>query len=254
VEVENFVVRGCKGIAVDVTFPGTAASNYGSTALGGEAGVQMRNLTFVANNGVALLIGQNVTMRMRRCVFANNTAPANVVQADRGSRLEVMECEFFANAGTALVFNGSRLAINDSSFVNNSASVPALRARFLELQSTRSGSESTSQVAEMAALETTANSLGLAADAGAIRIPQDQDRRLQSSVVNVTNTTFVGNVGGAGGAVFLGSNADASFSKCTFSGNAAKWFGGGAIFAFRDACLMVINTTFKRNTAQPSTW
>jgi hypothetical protein len=252
VAVENFVVRGCNGTAVDVTFPGTAAST--PDKLAGKAGVKLRNLAFVANNGIALLIGQNVTTNMRRCVFRNNTAPGNVVRANRGSRLEVEECSFIANAGTALVFNGSNLTISNSSFVNNSASIPALRARMLEVQSSRAGRESTSQVAEMAALEATSDSLGLAADAGALRIPQDKERQVQSSSVRVTSTSFSGNVGGAGGAVFLGSNSGAFFEDCTFTGNAAKWLGGGAIFTFRDACLHVSNSRFLHNTAQPSTW
>lgn len=246
------MVRGCKGTAVDVTFPSTAASR--PDPLAGKAGVKLRNLTFVANKGVALLIGQNVSTNMRRCVFRNNMAHTNVVRADRGSRLEIEDCSFIANAGTALVFNGSNLTVANSSFVNNSASLSALRARMVELQSSRVGSESLSQVAEMAAVETTAESLGLAADAGALRIPQDKDRQLQSSSIRVTNTTFTGNVGGAGGAVFLGSNSGAFFKNCTFTGNAAKWLGGGAIFTFRDACLMVSNSRFLRNTAQPSTW
>lgn len=260
VEIENFVVRGCKGIAVNVTVPSTAVSTTDNNAPSGKASVRLRNITFVANNGVAgvaLRVGQNASTRLDGCVFQHNKASESVLQADSGTTLKVFDCNFASNSGTALVFNGSNLNVSNSSFVNNGASSSALWARVMRLQMRRVKNNSTSQVDDMAAVDAAErDDLGLAADAGAIRVAQDPYRQRQDGAsVLVTNTSFIGNVGGAGGAVFLGAHAMASIKNCTFEKNAANWRGGGAIFASRDACLSILdNSTFLRNTAQPSTW
>lgn len=260
--VENFVVRGCKGNAVNVTLPSTAVSSRSAEHdTAGGAIVKLRNLTFVANKGdegAALRVGQNVSLDMRKCVFRNNIASSSVTQADQGSTLGMFGCEFTANMGTALAFDGSTLDIFNSRFSNNSASSSALQARITRLMLNRTGSAA--QIDDIAAVKEQEFDIGLAADAGAIRLaqPEDWDGQRQdgstAATVFVINTSFTGNVGGAGGAVFLGSYARAGFTDCSFRENAAHWRGGGAIFAHRDACLQVINSTFVLNTAQPSTW
>jgi hypothetical protein len=228
--------------------------------------VQLYNLTFRDNDGeagAALRVGQSVCMALDGCVFENNTASDSIVQADKKSVLWVYNCNFTSNEGTALVFQGNGLGLRYSHFVKNSANSSALQQRFLDpqsvTQSTLAETDSTSQLDDMDAMDTVETDLGLAADAGAVRIPSSRRSRYKlqlerTPVLFVEDTTFIDNSGGAGGAVFLGSLATAFFLRSTFKTNAAYWRGGGAIFAARDSCLYVETTVFIRNTAKPSPW
>ncbi len=61
----------------------------------------------------------------------------------------------------------------------------------------------------------------------------------------VTNSTFSGNTGEDGGAIYSGNNLTVTGS--TFSGNSAQFVGGGAIY--NDGDMTVTNSTFNGNSA-----
>jgi hypothetical protein len=254
--VENFIVRGCKARAIEVNFSdATTATSPVSDA----AAVRLNNLTFIANTGdlgAALWVGPNVSVQLRTCAVSSNTATDSIIYAAGGSTLELVNCDLSSNQGTAVAFNGSTLLIRFSRFLNNSASTAALQrrvqglGRLLWAPARRPGSTSASQVADMVVLENPSlTQLGQTADAGAIRVTQWAN--WSKCDLNVSQSVFQNNSGGAGGAVFLGSRAAASFSGCNFTGNVAKWLGGGAIFAYRDSCLQMTDSMLTANTVQP---
>eukprot|EP00879_Flechtneria_rotunda_P012921 GHRR01013494.1.p1 GENE.GHRR01013494.1~~GHRR01013494.1.p1 ORF type:complete len:1269 (+),score=413.90 GHRR01013494.1:1918-5724(+) len=215
--LEDLVITGCNGSAVAINIDATGA--YIAPAV-------LRNITIKRNKGkqgAAVKVSPAAAVKLEECSITSNAATDSVVYADRSSVVELLNSNVTYNNGTGLVFAGSRLLMQETRFINNTAYNAVVGAN-------RGG-----------ALRLTYEEAG---DGGC------------SSSTTIINSVFVNNTAmgnstasALGGAIFLGARTFAQFINVSFSSNAAT--EGGAIVADRDACLSNMTAVnFQDNTAR----
>lgn len=213
------VITGCTSTAINIQVDATGA--YTTPAV-------LSNVDITGNEGIkgsALFIGPAASATLQYVSIIGNVGPIGVVYAGERSSLTMVNCTLSDNIGSAVTFAGSKLDVVGTSFTDNSAVTKG--ATPPEPDQPR------------------------ALDAGgALRLmcfetgPGGYD-----SVASIRNSTFTNNRGINGGAVYAGGGTTLSLQSVVFTNN--RGFDGGGVFADRDACLQsMVNTTFRRNSAQ----
>lgn len=230
-ELSNIGISGCDGTAVDIQIDATGA--YKDPAV-------LTNITLTQNTGFmgsAVYMGPSAAAKLQGVVISGNTAPQGVVFAAERAGLHLVNCSISGNNGSAVVFAGSSLKVVGSNFTNNTAT-----GSFAAPSAAAAG-EATAAGGAGGVVARQQNA------GGALRLlcfetgPGGYD-----SVVTVTNSSFSGNRGVNGGAVYAGQGSTLRLAGVVFSNNSGV--DGGALFADRDACVeSMVNSTFKGNMA-----
>lgn len=190
---------------------------------------RLTNVTLRRNRGVqgaALYVGPSAAATLQAVTIAGNTGPDGIVFAAQRSSLTLTNCSLSGNNGTAVVFAGSSLSVQGSSFTGNTAT----------------GSLSTVSAPVPAAVRSSKSG-------GALRLlcfepgPGGYD-----SVVAVSNSSFSSNRGVHGGALYVGRGTTLRLTGVACANNSG--YDGGALFADRDACVeAMVNSSFTSNNA-----
>lgn len=230
-ELSNLAISGCNGTAIDVQIDATGA--FTDPAV-------LTNITLSGNNGTqgsALYVGPTASVTLQSVIISGNRGPEGVVFAAARSGLVMTNCSVYGNNGSAVVFAGSSLVVSGSNFSDNTATG--------SLTSPLASLSAPSAAATAAATDARRKSAG-----GALRLlcfehgPGGYD-----SVIEISNSSFNGNRGLNGGAVYAGEGTTLRVQAVRFSNNSG--FDGGAVFADRDACVEVMtNTSFMSNAAK----
>jgi predicted outer membrane repeat protein len=229
-ELSNLAISGCNGSAINVQVDATGA--FTDPAI-------LTNITISGNSGTqgsALYVGPTASATLQSVTISGNRGPEGVVFAAARSGLGMTHCSINGNNGSAVVFAGSSLIVTGSNFTSNTA--------------TGSWKEPPTDLAAPPAAAAAAAGARRKSAGGALRLlcfehgPGGYD-----SVIEISNSSFSGNRGLNGGAVYAGEGTTLRMQAVVFSNNSG--LDGGAVFADRDACIEVMtNTSFTSNAAK----
>lgn len=222
-QLSDLTISGCTRTALDIQLDATGA--YHAPAL-------LTNVTLSGNKGgigSALYLGPSASVELQGVQIIQNTAEQGAVYAAARSSLSIINSTVSKNTGTAVVFAGSTLTVQDTIFTGNAA---ASNGTTPQPPPGPAGARPPLQGA-----------------GGALRLlcfesgPGGYD-----SIISITNSTFSSNQGRHGGAVYAGAGTSIRLQSVTLTNNTA--LEGGAMLIDRDSCLADMNSTvFQNNTA-----